>query len=159
MNGPELLAKDSGQPILNTCQITIKDSLSGMVLTLSRKRSSIGRNTETVIRTILKSRPYEVQTYRMCLGILNFTKKYSNKALEECCKQAIALNKQKYTFIKNTISVVADDLGEAGYRHSTPTKKEPVRGGYVMPPKASSIDTLLSRSKALADQMREEVDE
>ena len=124
-----------------------------------QKAQLIGRNTETVIRTILKSRPYEVQTYRMCLGILNFTKKYSNKALEECCKQAIALNKQKYTFIKNTISVVADDLGEAGYRHSTPTKKEPVRGGYVMPPEASSIDTLLSRSKALADQMREEVDE
>lgn len=124
-----------------------------------QKAQLIGRNTETVIRAILKSRPYEVQTYRMCLGILNFTKKYSNKALEECCKQAIALNKQKYTFIKNTISVVADDLGEAGYRHSTPTKKEPVRGGYVMPPEASSIDTLLSRSKALADQMREEVDE
>ena len=124
-----------------------------------QKAQLIGKNTETVIRAILKSRPYEVQTYRMCLGILNFTKKYSNKALEECCKQAIALNKQKYTFIKNTISVVADDLGEAGYRHSTPTKKEPVRGGYVMPPEASSIDTLLSRSKALADQMREEVDE
>ena len=124
-----------------------------------QKAQLIGKNTETVIRTILKSRSYEVQTYRMCLGILNFTKKYSNKALEECCKQAIALNKQKYTFIKNTISVVADDLGEAGYRHSTSTKKEPVRGGYVMPPEASSIDTLLSRSKALADQMREEVDE
>ena len=124
-----------------------------------QKAQLIGKNTETVIRTILKSRPYEVQTYRMCLGILNFTKKYSNKTLEECCKQAIALNKQKYTFIKNTISVVADDLGEAGYRHSTSAKKESVRGGYVMPPEASSIDTLLSRSKALADQMREEVDE
>ena len=124
-----------------------------------QKAQLIGKNTETVIRTILKSRPYEVQTYRMCLGILNFTKKYSNKALEECCKHAIALNKQKYTFIKNTISVVADDLGEVGYRHSTPVKKEPMRGGYVMPPEASSIDTLLSRSKALADQMREEVDD
>ena len=124
-----------------------------------QKAKLIGKNTETVIRTILKSRPYEVQTYRMCLGILNFTKKYSNKALEECCKQAIALNKQKYTFIKNTISVVADDLGEAGYHHSTSVKKEPVRGGYVMPPEASSIDTLLSRSRALADQMREEVDD
>ena len=123
-----------------------------------QKAQLIGKNTEAVIRTILKSRPYEVQTYRMCLGILNFTKKYSNKALEECCKQAISLNKQKYTFIKNTISVVADDLGEAGYHHSTSTKKERVRGGYVMPPEASSIDTLLSRSKALADQMREEVD-
>ena len=69
------------------------------------------------------------------------------------------MNKQKYTFIKNTISVVADDLGEAGYRYPSPSKKEPVRGGYVMPPEASSIDTLLSRSKALADQMREEADD
>ena len=123
-----------------------------------QKAQLIGKNTETVIRTILKSRTYEVQTYRMCIGILNFTKKYSNRALEECCKQAIELNKQKYTFIKNTISVVADDLGEAGYRYSVPSKKAPERGGYVMPPEASSIDTLLSRSKALADQMREEVD-
>ena len=95
-----------------------------------------------------------IQTYRMCLG-----KKYSNKTLEECCKQAIALNKQKYTFIKNTIAVVADDLGEAGYHHPTSAKKEPVRGGYVMPPESSSIDTLLSRSKALADQIREGADE
>ena len=123
-----------------------------------QKAQLIGKNTETVIRTILKSRTYEVQTYRMCIGILNFTKKYSNRALEECCKQAIELNKQKYTFIKNTISVVADDLGEAGYRYSVPSKKAPERGGYVMPPEASSIDTLLSRSKALADHMLEEVD-
>lgn len=123
-----------------------------------QKAQLIGKNTETVIRTILKSRTYEVQTYRMCIGILNFTKKYSNRALEECCKQAIELNKQKYTFIKNTISVVADDLGEAGYRYSVPSKKAPARGGYVMSPEASSIDTLLSRSKALADHMREEVD-
>lgn len=123
-----------------------------------QKAQLIGKNTETVIRTILKSRTYEVQTYRMCIGILNFTKKYSNRALEECCKQAIELNKQKYTFIKNTISVVADDLGEAGYRYSDPFKKAPERGGYVMSPEASSIDTLLSRSKALADHMREEVD-
>ena len=124
-----------------------------------QKASLVGKNTETVIRTILKSRQYEVQTYRMCLGILNFTKKYSNKALEECCKQAISLNKQKYTFIKNTISVIADDLGDVGYRHGTTQKKEPIRGGYVMPPEASSIDTLLSRSKALADQMREGADD
>ena len=92
-------------------------------------------------------------------GYSELTKKYSNKTLEECCKQAVALNKQKYTFIKNTIAVVADDLGEAGYHHPTSAKKEPVRGGYVMPPEASSIDTLLSRSKALADQIREGADE
>ena len=66
------------------------------------------------------------------------------------------LNKQKYTFIKNTIPVIAEDLGPAGYRCKTPLKKEPVRGGYVMPPEAFSLDTLLSRSKALADQERKE---
>ena len=64
-----------------------------------QKAALVGKNTETVIRTILQSRQYEVQTYRMCIGILNFTKKYSNKALEECCKQAIALNKPKYYII------------------------------------------------------------
>ena len=37
-----------------------------------QKAQLIGKNTETVIRTILKSRTYEVQTYRMCIGILNF---------------------------------------------------------------------------------------
>ena len=35
-----------------------------------QKAQLIGKNTETVIRTILKSRPYEVQTYRMCLLLL-----------------------------------------------------------------------------------------
>lgn len=94
----------------------------------------------------------------MCLGILNFTKEYRNKALEEYCKQAIALNKQKYPFIKDTISVVADDLGEAGYQHSGSSKSGPVRGGYVMPQEASGIDTLLSHSKVLADQIRAEAD-
>lgn len=124
-----------------------------------KKAALVGKNTENVIRTILESRQYEVQTYRMCLGILNFTRKYSNKALEECCKQAIALNKQKYTFIKNTIPVIAEDLGDAGYRHTGENHKPAARGGYVMSPEASSIDTLLSRSKALAEQMREEADD
>lgn len=110
MNGQEQQEKAGGLQIQSICRIIIKDLLSGITI-LYPKAQLIGKNTETVIRTVLKSRLYEVQTYRMCLGILNFTKKYSNKALEECCKQAIALNKQKYTFIKNTISVVADDLG------------------------------------------------
>jgi transposase len=124
-----------------------------------RKASLVGKNTETVIRTILQSRKYEVQTYRMCLGILNFTKKYSNKALEECCKQAIALNKQKYTFIKNTIPVIADDMGEAGYTHTSKADKSSNRGGYVMAPEASNIDRLLSKSKALAELERKEADQ
>lgn len=91
----------------------------------------------------------------MCLGILNFTKKYSNAALEECCKQAIALSKQKYTFIKNTIPVIAEDMGNAGYNH-VPLKPDQKRHGFVRDSKASDINNLLTRSQKLADQQREE---
>ena len=91
----------------------------------------------------------------MCLGILNFTKKYSNAALEECCRQAISLNKQKYTFIKNTIPVVAEDLGKAGYKAS-PKENGNRRGGYVMSSDATDLNSLLSRSQRLADEQRKE---
>lgn len=120
-----------------------------------KKAVLVGENTETVIRSILQSRKYEVQTYRMCLGILNFTRKYSNAALEECCRQAIALGKQKYTFIKNTIPVVAEDMGKSGYNQSS---KETVanRGGFVMRPEATDINSLLSRSQRLANEQKKE---
>ena len=68
-----------------------------------QKALAVGPNTTDVIRVVLKSRAYEVQTYRQCVGILNFAKKYSKQTLEECCRQALALNRVTYTFIKNSI--------------------------------------------------------
>lgn len=120
-----------------------------------KKAALIGCHTEMVIRSILQSRKYEVQTYRMCLGILNFTKKYSNAALEECCRQAVLLDKQKYTFIKNSIPVVANDLGQAGYNHASKDNASK-RGGFVMRPEQTDINSLLSRSQKLADEQRRE---
>ncbi len=120
-----------------------------------KKASLVGEHTEIVIRSILQSRKYEVQTYRMCQGILNFTKKYSNVALEECCRQAISLNKQKYTFIKNTIPVVAEDIGRADY-NDTSAGNDTRRGGFVMGSEATDLNSLLSRSQRLADEQRKE---
>lgn len=120
-----------------------------------KKASQVGEYTETVIRAILQSRKYEVQTYRMCLGILNFTKKYSHAALEECCRQAILLNKQKYTFIKNTIPVIAEDLGRDGYNEPAQSN-DTRRGGFVMSSEATDLNNLLSRSQRLADAQRKE---
>ena len=120
-----------------------------------KKASHVGEYTETVIRAILQSRKYEVQTYRMCLGILNFTKKYSHAALEECCRQAILLNKQKYTFIKNTIPVIAEDLGRDSYNEPAQSN-DTRRGGFVMSSEATDLNNLLSRSQRLADAQRKE---
>ena len=117
------------------------------------KASVIGPYTEAVIRKILKSRQYEVQTYRMCLGIINFKGKYRAETLEECCRQAIERDRVTYTFVKNTISAVADECNDPG---NGLQNKQNKRGGYVMSAEAASIDNLLSRSKALADTQRKD---
>ena len=58
-----------------------------------QKAMTVGPNTVEVIRRILASRKLEVQTYRMCQGVLSFTRKYSKQALEETCRQALELGK------------------------------------------------------------------
>lgn len=114
----------------------------------TRRAMTIGPYTSEVIKRILASRKLEVQTYRMCQGVLNFSKKYSKQALEETCRQALELGKTTYTFIKNTIPVVADDLGVAGY--NTAANDERNKGAFVMGADAMDINTLLSRSQKLA---------
>ena len=114
----------------------------------TRRAMTIGPNTTEVIKRILSSRKLEVQTYRMCQGVLSFSKKYSKQALEETCRQALELGKTTYTFIKNTIPVIADDLGAAGY--NTAANDERNKGAFVMGADATDINTLLSRSQSLA---------
>ena len=87
----------------------------------------------------------------MCLGVINFGGRYGKPVLEECCRRAIDCGKTTYTFIKNTISAVADEMGTRIRRGAaTPTEK----GGYAMSPDAATIDRLLSRSRELADRQR-----
>ena len=114
----------------------------------TRRAMTIGPNTTEVIKRILSSRKLEVHTYRMCQGVLSFSKKYSKQALEETCRQALELGKTTYTFIKNTIPVIADDLGAAGY--NTAANDERNKGAFVMGADAADINTLLSRSQSLA---------
>lgn len=114
----------------------------------TRKAMTIGPNTGKVIKRILASRKLEVQTYRMCQGVLSFTRKYSKQALEETCRQALELGKVNYTFIKNTIPVVAEDLGVSGY--NTSMNEERNKGAFVMDAGSMDISRLLSRSQSLA---------
>ena len=123
-----------------------------------KKAMTVGPNTVEVIERVLKSREFEVQTYRLCMGILNFTKKYSRLALEDCCKMALDSGHVSYTFIKNSIASVAEDIGSAGY--NTKLNEERNRGAFVMSPHAGDIDKLLSKSSKLAaTQKKEAADE
>ena len=110
-----------------------------------------GPSTEAVIQGILKCRKYEVQTYRMCLGVINFGGKYGKPVLEECCRRALEHGKTTYTFIKNTIPAVAEEMGVC-VQKGRPAPNE--KGGYVMGAGATNIDRLLDKSKKLADSQK-----
>ena len=117
---------------------------------------TVGPCTIKVIERILKSRKLEVQTYRLCVRVLNFTRRYSKTALEECCRRALELDRVNYSFIKNSIAAVAEELGdEAQHRRDNELKNQ---GAYVMSSKASDVETLLSRSQHLAQHDGKEVD-
>ena len=115
---------------------------------------TVGPNTVKVVEHILKSREHEVQTYRLCLGILNYTKKYSKLALEDCCRLAIETNHVSYSFIKNSIAAVAEEIGTAGF--NTKLNEERNKGAFVMSPHAGDIEHLLKRSSKLAGEARNE---
>ena len=105
----------------------------------------VGQNTVKVIKQVLASRKLEVQTYRLCVGLLGYKDRYSKEVLEECCRRALELNRPYYSFIKNTIGAVADELGVHPDTVS-PKEAEPERGGIPRPGRASDLDTLLNRS-------------
>ena len=118
-----------------------------------QKALAIGPSTADVIRRILKSRTYEVQTYRQCVGVLNFAKKYSKLTLEECCRQALELSKATYTFIKNSIPEIASEtMTDADRRR---INEERNKGAYVMGADASNLDHLLEKSRMLMDEAAE----
>ena len=118
-----------------------------------RKAMTIGPNTTEVIQRILKCRKLEVQTYRMCQGVLSFSNKYSKEALEKSCESALSSGKVTYTTIKNTIAAVAEELGKNGYNSHLNDERN--KGAFVMGSEASDINTLLSRSETLAGSRKE----
>ena len=118
-----------------------------------RRAATVGINTTELIKQVLKSRKLEVQTYRLCIGILGFMKKYSRAALEECCRRALETQRPTYTYIKNSIASVAEELGIDGY--NTEKNKQRNEGAYVMDASYSDMEKLLDRSRALAEKAEE----
>lgn len=121
-----------------------------------RRAMTVGNSTVSVIKSILSSRKLEVQTYRMCLGILNYSKKYGNHVLEECCRQAVAANKISYTYIKNSIPAIAENICTPQDRSRI--NEERNRGGFVMGSDAMDVSNLLSKSQKLAQSPGKEAD-
>ena len=65
-----------------------------------------------------------------------------------------SLKKTTYTYIKNTIGAVAEELGAEGY--NTDKNKKRNEGSYIMDSSYSDMEKLLNRSRTLADQSGKE---
>lgn len=120
-----------------------------------RRAMTVGPNTEAVVRRILASRKLEVQTYRLCMGVLGFTKRYSRAALEECCRRALAAGRATYTFVKNSIVSVAEEYGKDGYNAVPADDRN--NGAFVMDKSRTDMSALLEQSRKLAESAGKEV--
>lgn len=65
--------------------------------------SDIGKNVETVISTILEKAAYPEQAYKVCMGILNLSKKFENGRLNDACARAIRFNGYSFKFIQGVL--------------------------------------------------------
>lgn len=66
------------------------------------------------------------------------------------------MNKATYSFIKNTIAAVAEEIGSSGF--NTKVNEERNKGAFVMGQKYMDVEALLARSRDLADKNSEEAE-
>ena len=116
------------------------------------KAMEVGPNTVALIKTVLSSKVLEVQTYRTCVGILQYKDRYNGAVLEECCTRAMKANRPYYSYIKNTVAHVAEELKVEPCSKAEIKNTEPKKGGITRPAKASDLSTLLSKSRDLLEK-------
>jgi hypothetical protein len=66
-----------------------------------------GPNTRELIKRILESREYPVQTYRTCMGIMKLCKNYSTAIMESASREALDKNTCSYKYFGMILKQVA----------------------------------------------------
>lgn len=74
--------------------------------------------------------------------------------MEDCCRLALETNHISYSFIKNSIAAVAEEIGTAGF--NTKLNEERNKGAFVMNPHAGDLDRLLMKSSKLVREVHDE---
>jgi transposase len=98
----------------------------------------IGEHTYFVINAMLNNHKVEEQSYRACMGVLQFTQSYSGAQVEEACRRAREIGSCTYTTIK---TLLKNGIEEPPAHHSkaTPTH-ENIRGSAYYAQAAHNTD-------------------
>lgn len=71
-----------------------------------------GPYTQELIKHILESREYPVQTYRACMGIMRFSKSYSDEIMENASREALERNACSYKYFSLILKQVTQNVAE-----------------------------------------------
>ena len=77
---------------------------------LIRWAATIGRATETLVTTILESRPHPEQGYRSCLWLLRLTKQHGAERLDATCARANRAGARSYRHVESILKHGLDRL-------------------------------------------------
>lgn len=95
----------------------------------------IGPNTRKVIKSVLESRDYPVQTYRSCMGIMRLAKQYPNEIMEEASREALEKNTCSYKYfsmlVKQVATVVIEQNPEKIIEHENIRGSQAYTGGGI----------------------------
>lgn len=71
-----------------------------------------GPNTRELIKHVLESREYPVQTYRTCMGIMRLGKDYSTAIMERASREALDKNTCSYKYFGMILKQVATTVSK-----------------------------------------------
>ncbi len=95
----------------------------------------IGPNTQKLIKSILESREYAVQTYRSCMGILKLSKGYANEIVETASREALDKNICSYKYfsiiLKQSGTKTEENKAEKIIKHENVRGSKAYAGGGI----------------------------
>jgi hypothetical protein len=95
----------------------------------------IDPNTRELIKRILESREYPVQTYRSCMGVMRLSKNYSSDIMERASQEALDKNICSYKYfciiLKQTTAKAAKNATEKIIKHNNVRGISAYTGGGI----------------------------
>ena len=92
---------------------------------------NIGESVKAVIEHILEHRQHPEQAYKVCLGILNLSKKFDRERLDKACRIAIEFQHYSYKGIKNILeNHLENQQLDCFESHSFATAHPNIRGNH-----------------------------
>lgn len=81
-----------------------------------------------MVENLLERGNYPEQTYKICLGIINLSKKYGDGRVDHACKRALEFHYYSYKAVQNILEKGLDKIEEASLFYQKLPEHENIRG-------------------------------